>query len=128
MVERISTKEVLDKYSKKLENALSTTVERDWSKEYETFRAEMVPELSRYEKWAQSLGNVIKLKVSEKDRVKIQGYLDTAHLQADASQALTLALMSMLAVFFAVILVSVGYFLIRFPGGLAAISFGELSD
>src|SRR3989344_6328378 len=59
------------------------------------------------------LGNVIKIKVAEKDRERIQGYLDIAKLDVSAGQALTLALMSMLAVFFATILIAVGIYLIN---------------
>ncbi len=72
---------------------------------------------SRYERWAKSLGNLIKIKVSEKDRKKIQYYLDTAHLDVTASQALTLSIMSMLGIFFAAIAISVAiyFFTQAFP-------------
>ena len=109
-----STKEILDKYSRKLESQLNVEdSEESYSGEYSRFKEEMIPELGRYERWAQSLGNVIKIKVAEKDRERIQGYLDIAKLDVSAGQALTLALMSMLAVFFATILVAVGIYLIN---------------
>lgn len=126
--------EIIKKYSKKLESQLSVKDAQGqddiagYSGEYQKFRAEMSPELTRYEKWAKSLGNVIKIKVSEKDRVKTQKYLDTAHLDVTAGQALTLALMSMLAVFMVTILFSVGYYLIKFPGGFDTVSFAQLTD
>src|SRR3989344_6661371 len=109
-----STKEILDKYSRKLESQLNVEEsEESYSGEYSRFKEEMIPELGRYERWAQSLGNVIKIKVAEKDRERIQGYLDIAKLDVSAGQALTLALMSMLAVFFATILIAVGIYLIN---------------
>ena len=58
-----TTKEILEKYSRKLESQITTDYEDD-SKEYIKFRQEMIPELSRYERWAKSLGNVIKIRVA----------------------------------------------------------------
>lgn len=100
----------------------------EFSEDYQKFRQEMVPELTRYEKWAKSLGNFVSLKISEKDRIKIQKYLDIAHLEVSASQALTLALLSMLLIFLLTIMSAISYFLIVFPGGFASLTFNELSD
>lgn len=112
--ERESTSEILEKYSKKLESQLQVerVPEDGYSKEYSRFKAEMIPELSRYERWAQSLGNLISMKIVERDRVKIQRYLDTAHLEVTASQALTLAVLSMLVIFFSTIFIAVAIFLV----------------
>src|SRR5690606_24367416 len=116
MGERLSTDEVLAKYGKKIESQLSSyEPDESYSREYESFKGEMIPELSRYERWANSLGNMLRLKVSEKDRVKIQRYLDIAKLNVDASQALTLALISMLLVFFLTLLSATAYVFIAFP-------------
>ena len=111
---KISTKDILDKYSRKLESDLgsSSLEQEDYSKEYEKFKAELITEPSKYEKWAKSLGNFIKLKVSEKDKAKIQNYLDTAHADVTPSQALTLSIMSMLGVFFLTLLSAVSIYLI----------------
>ena len=112
-----TTKEILEKYSKKLEsqvqssNSESKSTE-EFSKEYTQFRQDMVPIISPYEKWAKSLGNLIKIKVAEKDRLKIQKELDTAHLDVTASQSITLAIISMLIIFLATILTVVSIFLI----------------
>ncbi len=127
---RESTAEILEKYERKLESQLSVDdgMENRFSAEYEKFRQEMIPELTRYERWAKSLGNVIGIKVAEKDRIKIQKHLDVAHLDVTASQALTLSLMSMLGIFFLTILSVVAYFLIAFPGGFDSLNSGELSN
>lgn len=104
-----STKEILNKYARKLESEISS----DNSIEYEKFKGEMIPELSRYERWAKSLGNVIKIKVAEKDRKKVQDYLDIAHLNVTAEEALTLSIMSMLGIFFITIATAVAIYLIN---------------
>ncbi len=110
---------IMDKYSKKLQSQLNSKgyssgdgLEK-YSGEYLRFRAEMIPELTRYERWAKSLGNVLKLKIAEKDRSRVQKFLDISHLDVNASQALTLSVMSMFAVFFAAVMAVVGIYLIN---------------
>ena len=109
-MERKSTKEILEKYSRKLESSISSSEDKNFSKEYEKFKEEMGHELSRYEKWANSLGNLISIKASEKDRIKIQGFLNTAHVDVTPPQAITLSIISALLVFFLTLLVSIALF------------------
>ncbi|MBX4211929.1 hypothetical protein KW787_00535 [Candidatus Pacearchaeota archaeon] len=106
----VTTKEILDKYSRKLESQISQEPE---SGDYLQFKQDMLPEISRYEKWAQSLGNLIRLRVADKDRIRVQKQLDAAHVTVDASQALTLATISMLLIFLATVLAAVSIFLIN---------------
>ncbi len=110
-----STADILAKYERKLQSQMGRTAvgQEDLSQEYIKFKQEMIPELSRYSKWAKSLGNVIKLKVAEKDRAKVQRFLDIAHLDVTASQALTLSILSMLVVFFATVFTVVAIYLIN---------------
>ena len=115
------------KYSQKLESQLQVEDGPDengqstrHSGEYDEFLREMKPELSSYEKWAQSIGNIISIKLAEKDRAKVQKYLDDAHLDVTPSQAMTLSLVSMLLVFFGALLAVAAYVLIAFPEGLDA--------
>jgi len=120
---REDAREILDRYSKKLESQLNTDGKNsNYSKEYARFREEMVPLLSRYEKWAKSLGSIIKLNVAEKDRAKIQKFLDIAHLEVSASQALALSVFSALAIFFLTIFSVAAMFFIKYPGGFASVS------
>lgn len=110
------TKGILQKYSKKLEseiNSYSFRSEDAVSKEYTEFKQEMIPELSRYEKWAQSLGSLIKIRISEKDRKKVQVHLDAADLNVTAEEALTLSIISMLGIFLLTILTTVSIYLIN---------------
>ena len=110
----VTTDEILRKYSRKIESQIYTEdSERDYSKEYERFKEDMVPEISRYEGWAKSLGSILSIRIAEKDRIKIQRQLDIAHLDVNASQALTLSIFSMLGVFFLTLSMSVAIFLIN---------------
>ena len=109
----VTTKDILNKYSKKIEESLDYTPSKNVSEDYIRFKEEMVHQPSRYEKWAKSLGNIIALKIAEKDRAKIQNYLNAAHVEVTPSQALTLAALSFLTVFFATLLISVAFYLIN---------------
>ncbi len=115
------TKEILKKYSKKLESEIDPedySLPKNFSQEYSEFKQEMIPELSRYERWAKSLGNIVKIKIAEKDRKEIQKNLDIAKLDVNSSEAATLALISMLGVFFFTILTAVSIYLIFLPSNL----------
>ncbi|MBI2451655.1 hypothetical protein HYV50_01090 [Candidatus Pacearchaeota archaeon] len=123
--------EILEKYSRQLESQLNLGSEKsgeDYSEEYFRFKQEEIPELSRYEKWAKSLGNFIEIRIAEKDKTRVQKYLDIAHLDVNASQAVTLAIMSMLLIFFVTILLAAATFLVYFPGGFAEMSSEDTSN
>jgi len=107
-------KDILKKYGKKLESQIETEKPTaSYSAEYESFKKEMVPEISRYEKWAKSIGNFLKIKVAEKDRIKIQRKLEIAHLDVSPSQVLALSVISLLLVFFSTIILSIAAYLIN---------------
>lgn len=108
-----TSKEILEKYSKRLESQIGTERTTGYSGEYEKFKEEMITEVTGYEKWAKSLGNLISLKVAEKDRVRIQRQLDIAHSSVTPSQALTLSALSMLAVFMGTIFLTIATYLIN---------------
>jgi len=120
-----STDDILRKYRGKIESELSGSgVQRQKnSAEYKQFKEDMIPEVSRYERFALSLGNVFKINVAEKDRVKLQKDLDAAHTAVTASQAITLAVVSLLTIFLLTLALSVAIFLIT---GSAPILFGFL--
>src|SRR3989344_1039218 len=108
-----STNDILNKYGSKIESQLNSQGQSSYSSDYEKFKQEMIPHITSYEKWAKSLGNFIKLKVAEKDRVKIQRYLDIAHLDVTASQSLTLAILSLLLIFFLTVIISASTFILN---------------
>lgn len=122
-----STKEIIEKYSKKLEGEIdSHSFSEESSKEYSEFKREMNYELSRYERWARSIGNIIKIRVAEKDRQKIQSQLDAAHLEITASEAITLSLLSLLGIFLLTVGAVVASYLIFSPentGNLVSLVF-----
>jgi hypothetical protein len=105
-----SVDEILNKYRRKIEAKVKTDkVERsDYSREYEKFKKEMVPELSRYERLCKSLGNIISLKLSEKDEREYGKLLEASHVDVTPSQALTFSAMSFLGFFILGLMISVG--------------------
>ncbi len=107
-----STEDILKKYSSKLESDIGNTPNVKASEDYLQFKKDMLIELSRYERWAKSLGNIIKIKVAEKDRIRIEKYLQVAHVDVTASQAVTLAMLSMLGVFFATVFTTLSLYLL----------------
>lgn len=115
--------EILRKYGGKIENQINTSGSetKTYSREYTTFLSEKSTELTSYEKWCQTLGSFIKLKVSENDEKKIKRDLDIAHLEVEPWQALTLSVMAFLSVFFLGLVISVSVALIN--GNVAAFPF-----
>jgi len=109
--------DILRKYGRKIDSQLGSSgfskKRSDYSQAYLKFKDEMSPEVSRYERWAKSLGNVIKLKVSEKDSLKIKKFLDIAHLDLEPWQPLTLSVMAFLGTLLLGVLISMAIFLIR---------------
>jgi len=119
----VDVKDILRKYGNKIKSQLGDLGmgKTDYSQEYVKFKQEMAPELTKYERWCKSLGNVIKLKVAEKDELKIKRFLEIAHLDLEPWQPLTLSIMSFLLVFVISVLVSVAITLIG--GSFAAFPF-----
>jgi len=106
--------EILRKYGGKIEEQIKTEAVdvAGFSRDYLRFKQSLMPNLTRYEKWCHSIGSFLTLKLSKKDDEKMRKHLEAAHVEATPSQAVTLALMSMLAVFFLGLLVFILYFVI----------------
>ncbi|MCD4699143.1 MAG: hypothetical protein K8R91_01030 [Phycisphaerae bacterium] len=117
----VDVEDIFRKYGARIESQIETsgTQNVNYSREYATFRQEMVNEYNRYEKWAHSLGKIIKLKLNAKDEFNIKEELEIAHLDVEPSQALGLAVVGFLTVFFIGIFISVAVMLIS-PEGIAA--------
>ena len=91
-----STDDILKKYGAKIERKMgghdsSYTAQREFSQSYVKFREAMSPEFSRYERWCKTLGNLIKIKVSEKDKARISRSIDVAHLELIPSEVVVLS-------------------------------------
>jgi len=97
-----TTEEILNKYARKIESEMGSDIPKreNYSQEYKQFKQNMLPDISRYKRWTDSLGNAIKIKLSQKENAKIQHYLDIAHLEVTASQSAALALVAMLLTLF----------------------------
>jgi len=94
--------DILKKYSAKIESNINSEV-RDkinYSQEYLRFKDEIAPEYSGYERWCHTLGNTFKVKASAKDEARLRKSIDASHLDIEPWQALTLSIMSFVAVFF----------------------------
>ncbi len=111
----VDVEDIFRKYGAKIEKQIQTSKIQNvnYSREYLTFKQEMATDFNRYEKWCHSLGKLIKLKLSPKDEFKIKEELEIAHLDVEPWQALGLAVMSFLAVFFIGLLISVATILIN---------------
>ncbi len=116
-----NVRDILEKYSSKIESKIgsvpSPQAKGDYTGAYATFKQEMAPELSNYEKWCRSLGKVIRLKISEKDSSRIQKQLTIAHIDVEPWQAIGLGVMALLSVFFLGLVFSLASLLIigNFP-------------
>lgn len=110
-MERQSVQDVLKKYSAKIENEINSPGEN--SSSYEMFKGEIAREYSTYERWANSLGNMVRVKPSSKDEARLKRSIDSAHLSIEPWQAASLSIMSFLSVFFVGLLISVAVVLVN---------------
>ncbi|MBU2576967.1 MAG: hypothetical protein KKF50_04560 [Nanoarchaeota archaeon] len=100
-----STEDILKKYRAKIDRQLSDynespTPQGKFSKSYDTFRASMMPEFSRYERWCKSIGNFFTMKLGEKDNARISRAIEIAHLNVTPSEVVVFATMLMFLVMF----------------------------
>jgi len=110
-----SVKDIFKKYGAKIEGQINSSSEKpgNYSQEYVRFKSELAPELSRYEKLCQSIGSIVKLKASKKDEEEVGAHLKYANIDVAPWQALTLAVVSFILVFFLGIFISLGFVLIK---------------
>lgn len=111
--------DILRKYGARIESELDSYSQKSsYSSSYETFKGEISREYSTYEKWANSLGNIIRVKPSQKDEKRLKEEIDAAHLAIEPYQAVSLSVMSFISVFFIGLFISVAISLIN--GSLAS--------
>lgn len=106
-----STDEILRKYSAKIESEVSNAPVN--SSDYTKFKSENLHFPSNYERWSQVLGNLLKINVSMKDKIRLEAQLEEAHVDVTPSQAVTLAIFSMILVLFLSFLISTVIFLVK---------------
>lgn len=122
MNNRTDVKDILERYSRKLGGEIRSdegiiAIGQGVSREYSQFKEDMLPSLNRYEKLCQGIGNIIKIKIAQKDESRIQQQIDAAHLDVSPSQAIGLAIISILLTFFAGVLITLGLYLSPFVTG-----------
>ncbi len=111
----MDVKEVLAKYSSKISSEINSDVSQDVSgisNDYQKFKQDLLPEFSKYEKWVKSFGKIISIKVSNKDEIKINKQLETAHLDLSSGEVAGFAIISFIFLMFSGILLSVGIWFI----------------
>lgn len=110
----VDVKDILNKHASRIETQMKSapTQNVNYSREYAQFKQEMAPDLSKYERWCNSLGSVIKLKVSEKEAAKVKKHLEIAHLEIEPWQALTLSIMAFISMLFLGLFISIAVALI----------------
>lgn len=105
-----SVKDILKKYGGKLSSDVSEFKTGDVSRDYETFKQDMMPSVSRYEKWARSFGNLLNLNMNKKDEARIQKQLDIAHLDITPGQVASFSFLGAFIVFAISALIYLGVF------------------
>ena len=117
MSDKPSTDDILKKYGAKIEKQMkgydeSSGETKKFGRSYEQFRGSMLPEFSRYERWCKSMGGVFKMKVGDKDKIKIERSIEIAHLNVSASEVVVFATMLLLLTLFGGALFTVAIWLL----------------
>jgi hypothetical protein len=127
MKESKSAEEIMRIYGSRIEKEITGFDSGgSYSRSYANFKASMTPTLSTYEKLCKGLGNIIKVKPSKKDFVKLQKNIDQAHLNVTPSEVSSLAFMAFFTVFFTGIFSLVGYWFLFTNGGFDSFPIGIL--
>ena len=113
----MEVKDILAKYSRKIGNEIKdSSVKQDVSQvstEYQKFKQDLLPDFSRYERWVKNLGNIIKIKVSVKDDIRIRKQLSVAHLDLDPGEVVGFAVVSFVLTLFLGVLASTAIWFIE---------------
>ena len=116
-----SIKDILQKYGARIEGQFNTQKSGgNYSQEYSRFKAELAPELTRYERLCRGFGSAVKINASKKDQEEISKQLNIAHLDVEPWQALSFAIVSFFSVFLIGILGSVAIMMIKGGSSISA--------
>jgi hypothetical protein len=106
----IDTRDILRKYAAKIESEISTEKSTSYSKEYNEFKEEVMPQLTRFERLCKNAGSSLKIKLKKDDAERINKQLSIAHLGITADDVAALALLSLILILFASALLIVGIY------------------
>ena len=123
---RKEVEEVLKKYGREFEaynpvQQISSDYGGELSEEFLRFKQDMMPQLSKYERWCANIGGILKLKLAKSDEERIQKELNAAHLDATPSQVVSLAMLSAVLNFIFGLLITVAIYLFGGPFSLLLI-------
>ena len=113
----MDTKEVLEKYSRKIGQEVDSDNKKldvaEISQEYSVFKRDMMPDFSRYERWVKILGSKIRVKISQKDDIKFRQQLVAAHVDLEPTEVVSFAVITSLLLFFLGVLASIAIWFIN---------------
>ncbi|MEA3329157.1 MAG: hypothetical protein U9Q06_00245 [Nanoarchaeota archaeon] len=115
--------EILKKYESKISSQINPDVDvGDVSKDYAQFKRDMLPNLGKFESLAHSFGSFLKLKLSEKDKKKMQKNLTSAHLDVSPGEVVSFAFSASFILFLVVAIFVFGAYFIK-PAGVSGTIF-----
>lgn len=108
---------ILDKYKNKLKENIQEvedySPEKNFSQEYQEFRKEaLTRKFTAYESLCNSFERIINIKPKEKDYVKLQESIETAHLSITPAGAYSFSIFTALILFFILAFVNLSSFLV----------------
>ncbi len=127
MVENKPTAEdVMKKYGAKLSGDIKdfdannqTVNSQEYSESYREFKKGFAADYNGYEKFCKSVGNLVKIKASQKDTDKIQKYINIAHMNITPSEAVGTSISMFLLVFLLGFIAILSYWLLLTDGTMA---------
>lgn len=111
------TEDILKKYGRMIDerqsevSPLAEKAGNDFSSEFNQFKTDMMPQFSKYERWCNNIGSVLKLKLAAKDEERINKDIIAGHLDVSASQVVSLAMLSFFIVSIFGLLLTVSIYL-----------------
>lgn len=102
MADKPTTEDVMKKYGAKIEsqmNNFNSASDEEYSKSYQSFKSEMSPIFTTYERWCKNVGNLVKLNPSQKDSEFLQKQINIAHLNVTPAEAAGFSILSFLLLF-----------------------------
>ncbi|MDO8517625.1 MAG: hypothetical protein Q7S33_05885 [Nanoarchaeota archaeon] len=99
----VKTEDILNKYGARIEREMKGAPEpniKQFSSSYVKFRQEMTPTFTAYEKWCKVLGNIFKVNVSQKDKIKLEKNISIAHLDLTSSEVFVFSIVVLFLSFF----------------------------
>lgn len=113
--------EILKKYGAKIESQIATERNVVYSKEYQEFKEETMPHLTRFERLCKNASSSIRVKLKKSDADKINKHLSIAHLDITADDVSSLAILVLILSLFASALIVVGIYLLTETPSILAI-------